>query len=188
MRHAKARLQLNRFTSWRKATVTGLARSLVLHQRIQTTRARALASRALIEKLIRLARENSLSARRQAYRLLGDHGLIQTLFNDIGPRFKLRNSGFTRIINLKQRRGDNAELVILELTEIKKEGKKKVKKEKEEISQAKKVEPSSQSQEEEKKTTAEALPKEPYQPVIHKPAKKFLGGLRKIFKKERDSL
>ena len=119
MRHKKQRNLLNRFTSWRKSTLYSLARSLLIHQRIRTTLHRAKAVRPLAEKLISLAKLNTLAAKRQAAKILNDHQLVSMLFSDIGPRFAKRQSGYTRIINLGVRRGDDAKLVIFELTEIK---------------------------------------------------------------------
>jgi len=176
MRHAKFKYQLNRFSSWRAATLKSMAKNLLIHQSIKTTRTKAKAVRPLIEKLISLAKLNSLAAKRRAFKILGDHKLISLLFNDIGPRFNVRIGGYTRILNLGARRGDNAQQVILELTEIKKKEPKKHKEKKE-------VQP-----EEEKKPEV-IKEKPPVPPPIKKmPSKNFLGGLRKIFKKERDSL
>ena len=191
MRHAKAKLQLNRRTSWRKATLTSLAKALIIHQRIKTTKAKAKAVKPLIEKLISLGKNNSLFAKRQAYRILGDHKLVSLLFNDIAPRFVNRIGGYTRILNLGLRRGDNAQLVILALTEIKEKVPKKPKAEAEK-KEAQKPEilkeglPKEQPPEEKKPKTEVAVKEKP--PISKKPTKNFLGGLRRIFKKERDSL
>ena len=125
MRHAKKRLQLSRFTSWHDATIRSLARNMVICQSINTTLTRAKASKQMIEKLITLGKKNTLFARRQAQKVLGEHKLVNVLFNEIAPRFAKRNSGFTRIIGLGKRRGDNAEMVIFELTELKKKEAKK---------------------------------------------------------------
>jgi len=181
MRHRKAKHQLNRFTSWHQATLKSLARSLLINQSIKTTKARAKAVRSLVEQLISLGKLNTLSAKRKAFAILGDHSLVSLLFAEIAPRFAKRNGGFTRIIGFNHRRGDNAEIVIFELTEIKKKEYKKVKKEK-----------AAQPAEEEKKPQAQA-PKEPetheHKPKAGaKPQKKFLGGIKGIFKKERDAL
>ena len=124
MRHNKARNQLNRFTSWRKATILSLARSLFIYQRISTTAARAKAVRSTIDKLITMGKQNTLAKKRQAYKLLGDHKLVSMLFNDIAPRFINRQGGYTRLLLLGKRRGDDAQLAILELTEIKEKAKK----------------------------------------------------------------
>ncbi len=191
MRHAKARLQLNRFTSWRKATLISLANALIRHQQIKTTHAKAKAVQPLIEKLISLGKNNSLFAKRQAYRILGDHKLVSLLFNDIAPRFANRVGGYTRIINLGYRRGDNAQLVLLSLTEIKEKAPKKLeaKKEKKEAGKPEILKEGlvkEQSPEEQKPKTEVALKEKP--PISKKPTKNFLGGLRGIFKRERDSL
>jgi len=161
MRHRLKRLQLNRNTSWRKATLKSLARNLLIQQSIKTTKTKAKAVKPLADKLISLAKLNTLSARRRAFSILGEHRLVSLLFNDIGPRFKDRIGGYSRIISLGARRGDSAELVILELTEIKKKELKKPK-------------------------TDVAVKQKP--PITKKPPKKFLGGLRNIFKKKSDSL
>lgn len=179
MRHRKSRLQLNRFTSWRRQTLVSLVSSLFIHQSIQTTRQKAYAVRPLAEKLISLGKENSLAAKRQAYRILGNHQLVSLLFGDIAPRFNHKIGGYTRIFNLGIRRGDNARMAILELTEIKKKERKKT------VKLEKEVKP------EETKGVREAKPtgvREAKPPITKRPKGKFLGGLRSIFKKERDSL
>lgn len=145
----------------------------------------------MIEKLISLARENTLFARRQAQKVLGEHRIVSLLFNDIGPRFSKRASGFTRIISLGKRRGDDAEMVIFELTEIKKKETKKAKSaskeekpkaalDKEEVIEAK---PVKEGDEEKKPESA----KKDIPEKEKKPQKKFIGGIRSIFKKKSDS-
>lgn len=182
MRHADARNTLNRFTSWHKATLKSLARNMVIHQSIKTTVSRAKAVRPLAEKLISLAKKNTLSAKREAFKILGSHDLVSMLFKEVGPLFAKRDSGFTRIIRLKNRRGDNARLAVFELTEKKVKERKKRKKAKEALPDVK----AESIPEASLKDTA-SLPKE-RKDEPKKPAKKFLGGIRKIFKKERDSL
>ena len=189
MRHAKKRLQLSRFTSWHDATIRSLAKNMVTCQSIKTTLTRAKASKQLIEKLITLGKKNTLFARRQAQKVLGEHKLVNLLFNEIAPRFAKRNSGFTRIIGLGKRRGDNAEMVIFEFTELKKKEPKKIK-------TAKEVKPQAVAQDveaaeksvsaEPKKETKVAVKEKPIDEK--KPQKKFMGGLRTIFKKKSDSL
>jgi len=191
MRHAKKRLQLGRFTSWHDATIKSLARNMIICQSIKTTLTRAKASKQMIDKLITLAKKNTLFARRQAQKILGEHKIVKLLFNEIGPRFSKRNSGFTRIISIGKRRGDNAEMVIFELTELKKKEPKKVK------AQAKETKPQATQEVEEvseDKITQEEKKQAP-KPVIKeapvdqkKPQKKFMGGLRTIFRKKSDSL
>jgi len=187
MRHSKAKLQLNRFTSWRKATLISLTRALIIHQQIKTTLHRAKAVRPLIDGLISLGKKNSLFAKRQAYKILGDHKLVSLLFKDIAPRFTNRTGGCTRIFNLKARRGDNARLVILALTEIKEKKPGKIQAEAQKKTEITEDKPLKEEGPMGEKPKAEiALKEKP--PVTRKPTKKFLGGLRGIFKKERDSL
>lgn len=171
--------------------MTSLAKALLIHQRIKTTNAKAKAVKPLIEKLVSLGKNNSLFAKRQAYRILGDHKLVSMLFKDIAVRFANRTGGYTRIINFGFRRGDNAQLVILAFTEIKEKLPKKPKAEAEKKEPQKpeilKEESSKEGPQEEKKPKTAVAAKEKL-PVSKKPTKKFLGGLRRIFKKERDSL
>lgn len=188
MRHAKKRYQLGRFTSWHDATIKSLAKNMIICQSIKTTLTRAKASKQMVEKLIRLAKDDTLFARRQAQRILGEHKLVNLLFKDIGPLFAKRSSGFTRIIPLGNRRGDDAQMVIFELTELKKKEPKQAKKTKE----AKAAEPrdtqesleeKAPEQKKEIKTPAKETPVDQ-----KKPQKKFMGGLRTIFRKKSDSL
>lgn len=183
MRHRKSRYQLNRFTSWRKATLVSLTKSLLKYQSIKTTVTKAKAVKPLVDRLISLAKENTLTAKRQAYKTLGDHRLVVLLFGELGPRFIHRASGYTRILKAAIRRGDSAQMAILELTEIKKKKPAPPKKEKE----TKPKESQEEKPTEEKKPKTEVLVKEK-PPISKKPSKNFLGGLRKIFKRERDAL
>ncbi|MDD2927558.1 MAG: 50S ribosomal protein L17 [Candidatus Omnitrophica bacterium] len=191
MRHKKKRLQLNRFTSWQDATIKSLARSLLIYETMRTTLHRAKAVRPLAEKLISLAKANTLSAKREAFGILGDHKLVALLFNEIGPRFAKRASGYTRVINLARRRGDDAQVVIFELTEQKPKV-KKAKKAKgakgEKIEKAAGELPEPETQEKQAEKPREAAAVKERAPQSKKPSKKFLGGIRGIFKKERDSL
>lgn len=189
MRHAKKRLQLGRFTSWHDATIKSLAKNIILCQSIKTTLHRAKASRQMIEHLITLGKKNTLSSRRQAQKILGEHKLVNLLFNEIAPRFSKRASGFTRIISMGKRRGDNAEMVIFELTEIKKKEVKLIKQAKEA-----KPQPVQDAGKQAGEKPAEEIKVEP-KPVIKerlakgkKPQNKFLGGIRSIFRKKSDSL
>jgi large subunit ribosomal protein L17 len=189
MRHQKSKNRLNRFTSWRKATLKSLAKNLLIHQRIKTTLAKAKAAKPQVDRLISLVKLNTLVARREAFKVLGDHKLVALVFKEIGPRFTQIQGGYTRIINLGKRRGDNAEIVIFELTQIVKKEPKKHKKEKEVKSEGptETKEPKERPQEE-KKPEHGAVSVREKPPISKKPTKKFLGGLRNIFKKERDSL
>ncbi len=119
MRHHKGNAKLGMMTSHRKAFMRNMARNLLLHERIKTTRGRAKESRKLVERLITLSKTDSVFSRRRAYDVLQDRDLVMRLFKDIAPLFKSRTSGYTRIIPLGFRRGDGADMVILELTERK---------------------------------------------------------------------
>ena len=117
MRHGIAGNKLNRNSSLRKATVRDIAKATLVRQRICTTQAKAKEARKLVEKLITLGKNGSLADKRRAFAILCDHDLVSTLFTKTSPRFKQRNGGYTRIIPLGSRRGDNARLALLELTE-----------------------------------------------------------------------
>lgn len=192
MRHKKAKDNLNRITSWRKATLISMVKSLLKYQRIKTTLVRAKMIRSMADKLITMAKKNTLDQKRQANQILSDHKLVSVLFEDIGPRFAKRNSGYTRILKLGFRRGDNAELVILEFTEIKEPKKKAVKAETKAERAPVSQEPAAAEKNDEQdkpkaEPKAEHKPKEKHD-AGQKPAKKFLGGIRGIFKQGRDSL
>ncbi|MFH0762448.1 MAG: 50S ribosomal protein L17 [Candidatus Omnitrophota bacterium] len=190
MRHQKARYRLNRFTSWRKATLKSIARNILIHQSIKTTLNKAKAAQPLVEGLITLSKAGTLVAKRESFKILGAHRLVKLLFEEVGPRFAGRQSGYTRVINLGQRRGDNAKLVIFELTEIKKKEKRPRKKKKLGRAESEMPAPQALTQEgpaAEKKAATQAQVKQK-PPLTKKPAKNFLGGIKNIFKKKSDSL
>ncbi|MBF0122931.1 MAG: 50S ribosomal protein L17 [Candidatus Omnitrophica bacterium] len=118
MRHGLAGNKFGRNQTLRAATLRDLARAVFKHERIRTTRAKAVEARKLVDRLITLGKENTLAAKRRAFSVLIDHGLVSALFNTIAPRFKNRQGGYTRLIKFAVNRpGDNAEMVLLELTE-----------------------------------------------------------------------
>lgn len=117
MRHQKAGNRLSRNQSLRKATLRDMAKAVLIQERICTTRAKAKEARKLIEKLITLGKKDTLPARRRAFSILCDHGVVSRLFGQTAPRFKSRAGGYTRIIPYGKRDGDNADLAFLELTE-----------------------------------------------------------------------
>lgn len=117
MRHGIAGNKLSRQPAHRKVTVRNLAMATLIHQRITTTTAKAKEARKLVDKLITLGKKGTLADKRRAFAILCDHKVVSELFNNTSPRFKDRNGGYTRIIPLRNRRGDNAELSLLELTE-----------------------------------------------------------------------
>ncbi len=117
MRHGIAGNKLSRNSSLRKATMRDIAIATLLRQRITTTKAIAKEGRKVVDRLITMGKKGTLVEKRRAFSLLCDHQLVSDLFEKIAPRFKTRPGGYTRIIQLGQRRGDNAHLVLLELTE-----------------------------------------------------------------------
>ncbi len=117
MRHGIAGNRLNRSSSLRKATMRDIAKATLIEERICTTKAKAKEARKLVDKLITLGKNGTLADRRRAFAILCDHGLVSQLFRETSSRFKNRMGGYTRIISLGERRGDNAQLVLLELTE-----------------------------------------------------------------------
>lgn len=117
MRHGMAGNKLGRMSSHRKATVRDVAKATLIQQRICTTKAKAKEARKLVDKLITMGKKGTLAEKRRAFAVLCDHKLVSQLFNETSPLFKDRVGGYTRIIPLGARRGDNAQLVFLELTE-----------------------------------------------------------------------
>ena len=115
MRHRKGGFKLQRDPSGRKALLRGLTTSVIQHGRIKTTVAKAKAVRPRVERIITLAKRDTLHARRQAAAYLYDPGAVKTLFDTLGPRFADRAGGYTRIVRLGPRQGDGAEVAILEL-------------------------------------------------------------------------
>ncbi len=119
MRHRKLNKKFDRNKPERDSMMNNLVRGLFISQSITTTTAKAKEARRLAEKLITVAKKDDLHSRRRAFSVLRDETLIAKLFKEIAPLFKNRNGGYTRIIHLGKRKGDNAELSILELTEKK---------------------------------------------------------------------
>jgi large subunit ribosomal protein L17 len=103
----------------RKALHRSMVTSLFRHERIRTTKAKALEIRRTAEKMITRAKEDSVHNRRIISGRLFDEGIVAKLFTTIGPRMKERNGGYTRIVKLGERAGDAAEVVILELVDYK---------------------------------------------------------------------
>ena len=117
MRHRKRGRQLGRNTKHRLALFRNLATSLVEHERIETTEAKAKELRGITDKLITLGKEGTLHARRGALRVLRTKEAVSKLFDDVAKRFSNRQGGYTRIIKTRQRPGDAAKLVAIELVE-----------------------------------------------------------------------
>ncbi len=117
MRHRKKGRTLSRTASHKKATMRNMATSLFRHERIETTTAKAKELRPFAERLITLGKRGDLHARRLAGRLIADRQVLGKLFDDIGPRFAERPGGYTRILKLGNRRGDAAEMALIELVD-----------------------------------------------------------------------
>lgn len=115
MRHRKSGRKFNRNSSHRKAMMRNMVTSLLQHERIETTDARAKELRPYVEKLITLGRRGDLHARRQVASVLQSSDVVKKLFDEIGPRFKERPGGYTRIIKLGRRFGDAASMSFIEL-------------------------------------------------------------------------
>jgi large subunit ribosomal protein L17 len=94
-----------------------IAKATLIRQRITTTIAIAKEGRKVVDRLITMGKKGTLLEKRKAFALLCDHQLVSELFENIAPRFKTRQGGYTRIIQMNNRRGDNASMVLLELTE-----------------------------------------------------------------------
>ncbi len=114
MRHQKKKATLGRETAQRKALMRSLADSLVIHGGIKTTKAKAKALRSVIEPLVTKARKGTLSARREAIKVLYTDKAVKKLMEEIGPRYKDRDGGYTRIIKIGTRVNDAAETVRIE--------------------------------------------------------------------------
>ena len=132
MRHLVKRRKLRRNTAHRRALLRNLVTSFLEKERMRTTLAKAKAARPLAEKMITLAKKDTLHTRRLALRFMFKKPVVKKLFDEIGPRFSERPGGYTRIVKIGPRAGDGAEMAILELigSEFKKKEKKKKGKEK----------------------------------------------------------
>ncbi len=136
MRHNRRSKRFGRSLAERRAMLENMVTSLISHQQITTTLAKAKEAKRLADRVIHLGKTDSLAARRRVFAYLQDHTLTSKIFTEVAPRFKSREGGYTRILQLSRRKGDGAQLALLELTE--KEIKVKTvvkKKKKEDVSQ-----------------------------------------------------
>jgi len=125
MNHKKGFNKLNRNASHRRALLRNMATVLFKHERIVTTKAKALEVRRVAEKMITRAKEDSVHNRRIVGEKITDQAILAKLFTDIGPRMKDRNGGYTRILKVGFRDQDVASMVVLELVDYKVEGEDK---------------------------------------------------------------
>ncbi|MCK4912793.1 MAG: 50S ribosomal protein L17 [Candidatus Omnitrophica bacterium] len=173
MRHNKKSERFSRSQSQRKALIKSLLRAVIIHERITTTTSRAKYLRGEVDGLITWAKKGTLSGKRLAYRVLGDHKLVKKLFDDIGPRFNKVNGGYTRTLTVAKRKGDGASLSLIELTKMVKISK---------FSKSKASEP------ENKENLKEEVQRKAPPVADAKPKKGFASGVKKIFKKEKNAV
>jgi large subunit ribosomal protein L17 len=114
MRHQKKTVKLGRTAEHRKALLANQVCSLIEHQRIRTTLAKAKAARPLAERMVTLGKKGSLHARRIAFSVLRQKDAVKKLFDEIAPRTADRNGGYTRVVKLGQRKSDSAPIAYLE--------------------------------------------------------------------------
>jgi large subunit ribosomal protein L17 len=117
MRHGHGLRKLNRTTSHRLAMLRNMSNSLLRHELIRTTLPKAKELRRVVEPLITLGKEPTLANRRLAFNRLRDRDVVVKLFEELGPRYKARNGGYTRILKFGFRVGDNAPLALMELVD-----------------------------------------------------------------------
>ena len=177
MRHLYDKVHLNRTSAHRKALFGNLSAALFSHKRIVTTLAKAKYARRFAERMITFARRNDLTARRHVLKFIRDKAVVKTLFDELGPHFKNRNGGYTRIIKLGPRRGDAAPMALLELVgfddvttvEPKKSSKSRLKAAQRAATQTKKDE-KAESPEPEKEKKSTTVKKTAAEPDVSEPS------------------
>jgi large subunit ribosomal protein L17 len=117
MRHRHSGRQLSRNAPHRHAMLRNMAASLLQHETIQTTIPKAKELRRVVEPLITLAKVDTEAKRRLAFSRLRDAKVVEKLFADLGPRFKARAGGYTRILHMAPRPGDNADMALMQLVD-----------------------------------------------------------------------
>lgn len=186
MRHKKDKRKLKPTSSHRKAMLMNMVKNLIIYENIKTTLTKAKETRRMADKVINLAKDDNLKNKRMVYDILQSHSLTSRVFSEVGPRFKKRQGGYTRIIPLNERPGDGAQLVYLRLVELKAKtsGKSKVKKE------TSKAKPELKSEERPKKATKQAVKdtdkaSDSHKKTEEKKEKGFLNNLRKYLGKDK---
>jgi len=117
MRHAQTHRKFNRRSDHRRAMLANLAASLIKHEQIVTTLPKAKDLRRVVEKLVTLGKRGGLHARRQAIAQMRDIAMVKKLFDVIGPRYKDRNGGYTRVLKAGFRYGDSAPVAVIEFVD-----------------------------------------------------------------------
>ncbi|MGH6675596.1 MAG: 50S ribosomal protein L17, partial [Xanthobacteraceae bacterium] len=117
MYHGRAKRRFNRTHEHRKAMFANLSQALIKHEQIVTTLPKAKDLRSVVEKLVTLGKRGGLHARRQAIARLKDADLVGKLFDVLGPRYRTRNGGYTRVLKAGFRQGDNAAMAVIEFVD-----------------------------------------------------------------------
>jgi large subunit ribosomal protein L17 len=117
MYHGRAKRRFNRTAEHRKAMFANMAAALIKHEQIVTTLPKAKDLRPVVEKLVTLGKRGDLHARRQAIAQIRDVALVKKLFEVLGPRYKARAGGYTRVLKAGFRQGDNAALGVIEFVD-----------------------------------------------------------------------
>jgi large subunit ribosomal protein L17 len=125
MYHGRAKRRFNRTHEHRKAMFANLSQALIKHEQIITTLPKAKDLRPVVEKLVTLGKRGDLHARRQAIAQIKDSVLVKKLFDVLGPRYRARNGGYTRVLKAGFRQGDNAALAVIEFVDRDEEAKGK---------------------------------------------------------------
>jgi large subunit ribosomal protein L17 len=177
MRHQKKRIKLGRTAEHRKALLANQVCSLIQHQRIKTTLAKAKAVRPLAEKMVTLGKKGSIHARRTALATLRQKNAVKKLFDDIAPRSTERNGGYTRVVKLGQRKSDSASMAFIEWVDAaqvieEKAAKEKKTKRKEPEPKPQETAPELEKTEQEKPKHKEPAAKEEKPTVEPKPKKR----------------
>lgn len=178
MRHQKNTIKLGRTAEHRKALLANQVCSLIQHQRIKTTLAKAKAVRPLAERMVTLGKKGSIHARRTALATLRQKNAVKKLFDDIAPRSAERNGGYTRIVKLGRRKSDSAPMAfiewvdMLEVVEEKPKPQEKKAKRKEAEPKSKATEPEAVETEKEESAPAEETAAEATPPAAEAKPKK----------------
>jgi large subunit ribosomal protein L17 len=177
MRHQKKTVKLGRTAEHRKALLANQVCSLIEHQRIKTTLAKAKAVRPLAERMVTLGKNGSIHARRTALGTLRQKNAVKKLFDDIAPRSAERNGGYTRIVKLGQRKSDSAPMAFIEWVDLaevveEKPSEEKKAKRKEAEPKAKTAEPEAAAPKEEEPAAKEEKPAETPAPTEEAKPKK----------------
>ncbi len=117
MYHGRAKRRFNRTAEHRKAMFANMCQALIKHEQIVTTLPKAKDLRPVVEKLVTLGKRGDLHARRQAIAQIKDVALVRKLFDVLGPRYKERNGGYTRVLKAGFRYGDNAAMAVIEFVD-----------------------------------------------------------------------